>query len=304
MPLVAVAMKITLFMDTDTYIKRAHDIVLAECISIPEGGPEMHHDGLHLVEVAIVKVLKGSKQTGRGRIAMIYRMEVGRVYLLSSLGGSAYGTDFLALPELAVVPLPTNLNVGELEGKGLKEQVQYIFSRHLSEVETELEPLLKEKALLEKSLSDSRHEKYVSDEPLKIGRIVETSSKTDPHRPDSVILDLDGNKLEWSLSEAGKTGFLYFEKVGSVRTPYWEFAPCDATKVEDLEGKPLKTKFYSMYSPGRAEVGWAGGLQAIHVFSGKVLLARTSDDLRKVFIIQIVQDQEHMTVRYTTIQGR
>lgn len=298
----AFAVHITLFTDTDTFLERAKDIIVAECISV--SGQEAREDGLQAVEVNILKVLKGARSPGRFRIATIYGMKPHTTYMLYSLGGDTLGTDFLALPELSVVPLPATFKVDELEGKDLKEQVQYIFSRRLFEVERDLAPLLEEKKLLEKAVSDRQYDWYQSEGPLKIGPIVKADTQTDNSH--IVWLDLDGKRLQWSASSPGKNGFLYFEKMGASWTPYWEFSPCDATRIEDLVGKPLTARFYGMYTPGRSETAleWTG-LQAIDVAVGQVLLARTVDDPRKIFVIQVerqAQDQEQMSVRYAVIR--
>jgi hypothetical protein len=145
----AFATKITLFVNSNTFIERAKDIVVAECISI--GAPD-RADEFQQVEINILKTLKGDRKSGRSQIATIYRMKPQTTYLLYSLGGNALGTDFLAIPELSVVPLPTTFKMDELEGKDLKTQVQFIFSRRLFELERELAPLLKEKGLLEKAV--------------------------------------------------------------------------------------------------------------------------------------------------------
>jgi hypothetical protein len=94
--------------------------------------------------------------------------------------------------------------------------------------------------------------------------------------------------------------------MGASWAPYWEFSPSEAAKIEDLAGKPLKARFYGMYAPGRRDtpLGWTG-LQAIQVTVGQVLLARTVDDSRKIFAIQIesqMQDQERMSARYAIIR--
>lgn len=301
----AFAAKVTLLTDTDTSLERAKDIVVAECISIPaREEQEAREDNFQSIEVNILKVLKGSGKPGRFRIATIYPMKPHTTYMLYNLGGSALGTDFLALSELSVVPLPATFKVEELKDKELKEQVQYIFSRRLFEVERELAPLLKEKELLEKAVSDRRYEWYESDGPVKIGRIVEVSTQTDESQ--IIRLDLEGKKLMWSGGSPGKSGSFYFEKMGASWTPYWEFSPCDVSKIENLVDKPLKAKFYGMYTPGRGDtvLGSTGGLQAIDVSVGQVLLARTVDDPRRILVIRIekqAQDQEQMSMRYAVI---
>ncbi len=298
----AFAVPIALFMDTDTFLERAKDIIVAECISVP--GQEARESGLQAVDVSILKVIKGARTPGRFRIATIYPMEPDTKYMLYSLGGKALGTDFLALPELSVVPLPTTFKVDELKGKEPKEQVQYMFSRRLFQLERELAPLLREKALLEKAVSDKGYEWFESGGPVKLAPIVEGSTQTDKTR--QAWLDLEGERLQWSQSSPGKSGFFYFEKMSASRTPYWEFSPCDATKIEDLAAKPLKAKFYGMYTPGRGDTGLGyTGLQAMRVAVGQVLLARTVDDPRRIFVIQIqkqAEDQEQMSVRYAIIR--
>jgi hypothetical protein len=299
----ALAVPITLFTDTDLFIARAQDIIVAECISPPQGEPMRPH-GLQAVDVNTLKVLKGIRSLGSLRIATTYPMKPHTTYMLYSLGGNALGTDLLALPELSVVPLPAMFRLDELKDKGIKEQVQYLLSRRLFEVERELAPLLQEKALLEKAVSDSRSEWYESHGPVTLGPITERRPHTAATH--QTWLDLGDKKLQCSQSTAGNSGYFCFEKMDAPPwTPYWEFSPCVATKIEDLVGKPLRAKFYGLYTPGRGEtaLGWTG-LQAIHVAVGQVLLARAVDEPRTIFVIQIekqAQDKEQMSARYAVI---
>ncbi len=300
---IGLAVPITPVTDTDILIERAQDIIVAECISVHKGEPPMR--GLQAVDVNTLKVLKGTRSLGSLRIATTYPMKPHTTYMLYNLGGNALGTDFLALPELSVVPLPAMFRLDELKDKGIKEQVQYILSRRLFEVERELAPLLQEKARLEKAVSDSRSEWYESHGPVTLGPITERSTR--PVEAHEMWLDLGGKRLQWSSSSPGKSGFFYFEKMDAPPwTPYWEFSPCVATKVEDLVGKPLRAKFYGLYTPGRGDtaLGWTG-LQALDVAVGQVLLARAVDEPRTVFVIQIerqAQDREQMSVRYAVIR--
>ena len=296
------AVLITLFMNTDTYIKRAKDIVVARCASKPVQASR--ENGFRVVEVDILKVLKGGRKTGPYRIATIYPMKPQTTYMLYNLGGSVVGTDFLAVPELSVVPLPQTFKVADLKHKTLKEQVQYMFSLRLFEVERKLAPLLREKDLLEKAVSDRAYEWFQSKGSVKTTPVVKVSTRTDgTHR---IWLDIESKKLSWSQSSAGKDGFFYFQKMDGSMTPYWEFSPCDETRIEDVVGKPLRIRFYGMYTPGRGDtnLGWNSS-QSICVRVGQVLFARTIDAPNKVYIIQIVsqkKDEEQMTARYTMIR--
>jgi hypothetical protein len=296
----AFAIIVTLFMDTDTFLSRGKDIVVAECNSLVDEGPP-----IRAVDVNILKVIKGTRKPGRLRIATIYHMRPKTTYMLYNLGGSALGTDFLAIPELSVVPLPRNFSVAELEGKEPKEQVQCMLSRRLYQVERELAPLLRQKKLLEKAVSDRQYEWYESSGPVKIGPIVECSTQSD--QTGQIWLDLDGKRLKWSVSSPGKMGYFYFEKTGYYpRQIYWEFSPCNATRIEDLVGRTLKARFYGSYTPGRADTALgSSGSGSIRVSVGQVLLIRAIDDPQSIFVLQIVsqkQDQEHMSARYALIR--
>ena len=294
----AFGIPVSTFADADTLVRRAKDIVVADCVSIPSNKPVLRDghwvtvellDGLYKAEVRIVRTLKGDKPPGTQIIATIYPMAPGKRYLLYCLGGKIGesgeipATDFIAAPTLSVSEIPSDFDLATLDGKELKEQVQSILSRHLFEVERQLAPLLEEKEHLEKMVADRRYEWYESKSPLKIGRLVEANTQTNGHW--LVWLDLEGKKLQWSGSQPG-TGFLYFEKIGASHVPYWEFSPCDAIKIEDLTGTSLKTRFYGMYTSGRSKckLGW-NGLQSLQVSVGQVLFARTADDPLTVFII-------------------
>jgi hypothetical protein len=148
----AQAIKVTIFTDTDTFVQRAQDIVIAKCTGpVPNG--QAYDDGLYPVDVQVLAVLKGAKKPGKATIATIYPMETGKSYLLTSLGGSAYGTDFLAVPELAVIELPPNFRLDDLKGKKVPEQVQAVFAARRQENERQQRLLKAEKALLDKAVS-------------------------------------------------------------------------------------------------------------------------------------------------------
>src|SRR5882672_11858093 len=97
------AIIVSFFTDIDRFIEHSQDIVIGTCISIPKGF-EMTMDGFHPVNVEVVEVLKGAGIKGPLKIATIYHMTPGETYLLSSSGGDAYGTTFLAIAEMTVVP--------------------------------------------------------------------------------------------------------------------------------------------------------------------------------------------------------
>jgi hypothetical protein len=146
------AVPITAFTDTDTFIKRAQDIVIAKCLGpVPDG--RRYVDGLYPVDVEVVCVLKGAQKPGKAKIATIYSMEAGKTYLLTSLGGSAHDTDFLAIPELSVVELPPSLRLDDLKGKKVAEQVQAVFAARRQEIERQQCLLEKQKKLLDKAVS-------------------------------------------------------------------------------------------------------------------------------------------------------
>lgn len=148
----AQAITITLFTDTDTFVQRAQDVVVAKCTGlVPDA--RNYEDGLYPVDVQVVSVLKGAKKPGKAKIATIYPMEAGKTYLLTSLGGSAHGTDFLAIPELSVVELPPNFKLDDLKGKKVAEQVQAVFAARRQENERQQRLLEEEKRLLDKAVS-------------------------------------------------------------------------------------------------------------------------------------------------------
>ncbi|HEV8061527.1 MAG TPA: hypothetical protein VGP68_16730 [Gemmataceae bacterium] len=147
------AIKITMFIDTETFVLRAKDIVIAKCLVPAAGGPQHYEDGLYPVDVHIISALKGEKKPGKAKIATIYPMELGKTYLLASLGGSAYGTDFLAVPQLSVVELPANFRLDDLRDKKVAEQVQTVFAARRRENERQRLLLDEEKKLLDKAVS-------------------------------------------------------------------------------------------------------------------------------------------------------
>lgn len=300
----AVAVPVGLFNNTDRFIEDARDIMVAECISVPPVGPMV--DGIRPVEVSVLRVLKGRTEPGSLRVVTIYKMNPGTKYLLSDLGGGqALGTNYVFTRQLSVVPLPQTFELDDLDGKDLKEQVQYLFALHLYEVEQELAPLLKEKELLEKGIRDRAYVWYASDGPVQLGPIVEAHTQAEEGYPQ--WLGVRGEKLQWSWNEPGKSGYFYFGKVGENGVAYWEFSSSNVSALEELANKSLKARFYGRYTPGRAEspLGWTGPY-GIDVKVGQTILARTKDQPKKVYAIQVLgqgANPEAMTARYTVIQN-
>jgi Skp family chaperone for outer membrane proteins len=145
------AIPVTSFIDTETFVKRAQDIVIAKCVGpVPDSGP--FEDGLYPVDVDVVFVIKGAKKPGKLKVATIYPMEAGKTYLLTSLGGSALGADFLAVPELAVVEVPSRFRLEDLRGKKAVQQVQTVFAARRHENDRQRRLLEQEKKLLDKAL--------------------------------------------------------------------------------------------------------------------------------------------------------
>ncbi len=156
------AVKVSPFTDTETFVKRAKNIVIAKCIG-PVSEDAKHIDGIYAVDVDVIHVLKGvekgddkgvPKKLGKMRIATIYPMEAGKTYLLTSLGGSAEGADFLAIPELSVVQMPQNFRLGDLKNKTIVAQVQAVFDARYEEIARQQRLLEDEKKLLDKSGAD------------------------------------------------------------------------------------------------------------------------------------------------------
>lgn len=68
--LACAAIKVTLFSDTETFVKRGKDIIIADCIALPTNRVVVtnghavikgFYDGLHPVEVDVLRTLKGGK---------------------------------------------------------------------------------------------------------------------------------------------------------------------------------------------------------------------------------------------------
>lgn len=296
------AVIVTSFVDTDMFVERARDIVIARYLPGEEADSAKFENGLHLVQVEILLVLKGNKQPGRMKVATIYYLKPGESYMLTSSGGSAYGTDFLAIPQLSVVPLPFNFDLKILEGKNMKEQVQAVFSRRLFEVEQALSPLQKEESLLTKALQDRKDDIYQSNTNVKVKTIFDAVTKRDKGIP---YLDFKSTKIEWSHNEPGKSGSLYFTKNGS-NTPLWEFSPSTYREIKEFDSKPLTARFYGMYSPGMKNAFGRSGEPGIRISVGQIVLARTIDDPLTIYIIQIEKQdevEEKAFVKYAIIRN-
>jgi len=159
--------KVTLFMDIDTLIRRSKDIVIAKCISIPMENLGQFKNGLYPATVEINRILKGKRIKDKLTVATIYRLEPDKTYLFCNSGGSAFGTNFLSVAQLSVVEVPSSFKLAELNGKSLKEQIILVFSRRHSQLQRDIKRLEKQNKLLEKALKSEKKNFKSADAPDK-----------------------------------------------------------------------------------------------------------------------------------------
>src|SRR5260221_12854881 len=128
-------------MDTPTFVVKSTDLLVVRCLN-PDVKGGAKNDGLTLIEVEVLVVLKGDRKVGNVKLATIgQRMERGQRYLLASFGGSAFDTGFLAQSDQAVVELPPDFDLKSLDGVVLLERVQSIFDARRAQVERLIWPL-------------------------------------------------------------------------------------------------------------------------------------------------------------------
>ena len=128
-------------MDTPTFVAKTTDILIARCLN-PDvlGGGKT--DGLTLVEVEVLVVVKGDRKTGKTRLGTIGQpMEAGNRYLMASFGGKWGDTDFVAQSDQAVVEMPADFDLKSLAGKTAVQQVQAIFDARRAQLERLLQRL-------------------------------------------------------------------------------------------------------------------------------------------------------------------
>ena len=282
------AVPITPFSDTDSYIERAQDIVIAKCIS-SEVADRPWFGNLYPAEVDVISVLKGDRKPGALKVVTIYSVEPGKNYLLASTGRSAYESDFVALGELSVMPVPPDI-IKELEGKPIKEQVQRIFARRLCDVQMALDPLERERDVLCKGLSDRDYDLYTSPTEVRIDKTY-TASAEDHDENRSLYLHLNTATLRCGARHEGsKTGnFYYCQPLGRM---VWEFSRSPNTSISDFEGKVLNTRFEGG-CPQRA---------GITVKVGEIILARRTDAPSVIYIIKLLeQEKERLVVNYAVV---
>jgi hypothetical protein len=155
-PMTAWAVPLVPPMDTATFVVKSTDILVARCLnSDVKGGGK--NDGLTLIEVEILNVLRGDRKVGKAKLATIGQpMEKGKTYLLASFGGGAFDTGFLAQSDQAVVELPPDFDLQSLAGRKLVEQVQTIFDARRTQLERLIRKLQLEKAALDPTVLTRR----------------------------------------------------------------------------------------------------------------------------------------------------
>jgi hypothetical protein len=152
-PTIAWAIPLMPPMDTPTFVVKSTDLLVVRCLTPDvKGGPK--NDGLTLIEVEILVVLKGERKVGNAKLATIgQRMEKGQRYLLASFGGSAFDTGFLAQSDQAVVELPPDFDLKspDFVTDKLQYRVQRIFDTRRAQVNRLILQLQQEKAVLDRT---------------------------------------------------------------------------------------------------------------------------------------------------------
>ena len=283
----ALAIRVTLFGDTPTYIERAKDIVIAKCISEPE-----HIIDGGMYDVDIIKVLKGDKPIGACKVFAVERMKKGRTYLLTNSGGQVGDTDFLATAQVSVVAVASFIDLEKLQHKNLTDQLHTIFSGRLYELHRQLAPLLAEKELLDKAVADRTDNLLVTTMPAQIDQLYRTRAR-EYKQGEVTYLKFDAKHMEWSR-QSDKKGYLYFQEP-ETRMPKWEFALLPEKEFEALKGKKLRLRFYGMYTPGSG--------QSIVVSEGQVIAARHTDEPTVAYIMKLDrQENDILFVRYCIVK--
>ena len=148
-PTIAGAVPLFPPMDTQTFVNKASDIVIVRCTNpdVRGGGKT---DGLTLVEVEVITVIKGERKAGKTRLGTIGQpMKTGKNYMMASFGGDVFDTGFLAQSEQAVVELPADFDLKSLAGKPAVAQTQAVFNARRARVQKLLLQLDREKKMLE-----------------------------------------------------------------------------------------------------------------------------------------------------------
>lgn len=152
-PAVAGAIPVLPPMDTPTFVVKATDLLVVRCLN-PDDKGGGKNDGLTLIEVEVLMVLKGERKVGKAKLATIgQRMEAGKRYLMASFGGDVFDTGFLAQSDQAVVELPPDfdLKAPEFVTDKLQYRVQRIFDARRAQVDRLILDFQQEKAVLDRT---------------------------------------------------------------------------------------------------------------------------------------------------------
>lgn len=283
----ALGIRVTLFVDTPTYIERAKDIVIAKCISEPG---HIVNGGMY--DVAIIKVLKGDRPIGPCKVFAVEMMKKGRTYLLANLGGQVGDTDFLATAQVSVVAVASFIDLDKLQRKSLTDQLHTIFSGRLYELHRLLAPLLAEKELLDKAVADRTDNLFVATMPTQIDQLYPTHAR-EYKQGEVTYLKFGAKQMEWSR-QSDKKGYLYFQEP-ETQMPKWELAFLQEKEFEALKGKKLTLRFNGMYTPGSG--------QSIQVSEGQIIAARHTDEPTVAYIMKLDrQEQDILLVRYCIVK--
>ncbi len=136
-------------MDAQSFADKATELFIVKCLD-PELNKGAKISPSAISEIDVLSVIKGERQPGKSRlISRPHPMEAGKLYLVAVFRTKPKQPAYEAQSPQAFTEIPGNFDRTRLTGKPAAQQAVMIFEARREQVDTLIQKLQKEKAVLD-----------------------------------------------------------------------------------------------------------------------------------------------------------
>ena len=151
------AQKAMMFNNVDQYIERSSGIWIVDVVKKTDQGPIF--EGGPIFEVKVVQTLKGGAQEQTISVMPIFqRLVPGNRYLIFGFNGMQTAQGKVWMDNGNVSPTQIIFSLAQLQGKSLKEQIEFILAARAAEIDNQVKQLTEEKKAIDQGLESQKQQ--------------------------------------------------------------------------------------------------------------------------------------------------
>jgi hypothetical protein len=150
-----------MFNNVDQYIERSSGIWIVDVVKKTDQGPLV--EAGPTFEVKVVQTLKGGAQEQTISVMPIFqRLVPGNRYLIFGFNEMQTAQGKVWMDNGNVSPIQITFSLSQLQGKSLKEQIEFILSARSAEIDNQMQQLIEEEKAIDQGLEFQRQRDKVT----------------------------------------------------------------------------------------------------------------------------------------------